>query len=349
MPFAAASATNQLLSLTRQRALAPQPLDIGRRIPELRDILTQSLRGDISIGLSVPDGACVAMIDPTEFEMALINLAVNARDAMPQGGRFNITARRVELAGEPDGLSGQFVEIVVSDTGTGIPADVLPNVFNPFFTTKPDGKGTGLGLSQVYGFAHRSGGTATIESAQGLGTTVTLYLPCGDLSDEARMEDETSIVAFGAGRRVLLVDDNAQIASVTRGLLEELGFAVRWAENAADGLRSVETEPIDLVLSDIVMPGAWNGLDLARELRSRRPQLPIVLATGYSASSEQARTEGFVVLAKPYDMARLASVLRAALAGTRAPAVKSGASTASAKVSASAGSLSPPAPPPPRS
>ena len=305
--------TNQLLSFARRRVLAPQPVDVARRIPELREMLTQSLRGDIAIALAMPDRAAIATVDPSEFELALLNLAVNARDAMPSGGRLSIALRAVELAGEPDGLTGPFLAIAVSDTGTGIPADVLPQVFNPFFTTKESGKGTGLGLSQVFGFARQSGGTATVESAPGRGTTVTLYLPRSHPVAAAAVRPEAVVGAMGRGRRALLVEDNSEVAEVTRRYLEELGFAVHTAGNAPEALRlSGELEP-DLVLSDVVMPGSMNGLELARRLRSRDPDLAIVLATGYSASAKEAIDDGFSVLSKPYTIARLNAVLDAAL------------------------------------
>ncbi len=298
--------TNQLLSFARRRVLAPQPVDVARRIPELREMLTQSLRGDIAISLTMPDRAAIATVDPSEFELALINLAVNARDAMPSGGRLGIAVSAVELRGEPDGLAGPFLAIAVADTGTGIPADVLPRVFNPFFTTKESGKGTGLGLSQVYGFARQSGGTATVESAPGRGATVTIYLPRSKPVPAAAGP-------MGRGRRALLVEDNGEVADVTRRYLEELGFAVHTAGNAREALRlSAEVEP-DLVLSDVVMPGPMNGLELARRLRSRDPDLAIVLATGYSASAKEAMDDGFSVLSKPYNIARLNAVLDAAL------------------------------------
>ena len=305
--------TNQLLSFARRRVLAPQPVDVARRIPELREMLTQSLRGDISISLTMPDRAAIATVDPSEFELALINLAVNARDAMPSGGRLGIAVSAVELRGEPDGLVGPFLAISVADTGTGIPADVLPRVFNPFFTTKESGKGTGLGLSQVYGFARQSGGTATVESAPGRGATVTIYLPRSKPVPAAAVRAETVVGAMGRGRRALLVEDNGEVADVTRRYLEELGFAVHTAGNAREALRlSAEVGP-DLVLSDVVMPGPMNGLELARRLRSRDPDLAIVLATGYSASAKEAIDDGFSVLSKPYNIARLNAVLDAAL------------------------------------
>ena len=173
------SLTRQLLTFSRRQTLQPSVIDLAERLPEIKDMLSRSLRGDIEIRVGVPRRPCAVKVDPSEFELALLNLAVNARDAMPSGGTLTITAKPVVLRGKAseEGLSGDFVAIRVADTGSGIPADVLPRVFEPFFTTKDVGKGTGLGLSQVYGFAHQSGGAATIASSARRGTVVTLFLP----------------------------------------------------------------------------------------------------------------------------------------------------------------------------
>src|SRR5262249_1974561 len=173
------SLTRQLLAFSRRQTLSPTVVDMTRRLPELKAMLSRSLRGDIEIEVLVPKDACAVKIDPSEFELALLNLAVNARDAMPNGGSLSLTLRPVTLKGKAmeEGLAGEFVAIRVADTGVGIPADILPQVFEPFFTPKEVGKGTGLGLSQVYGFVRQSGGTATIASVVGRGTIITLYLP----------------------------------------------------------------------------------------------------------------------------------------------------------------------------
>ena len=173
------SLTRQLLTFSRRQTLQPSVIDLAERLPEIKDMLSRSLRGDIEIRVGVPRRPCAVKVDPSELELALLNLAVNARDAMPSGGTLTITAKPVVLRGKAseEGLAGDFVAIRVADTGSGIPADVLPRVFEPFFTTKDVGKGTGLGLSQVYGFAHQSGGAATIASSARRGTVVTLFLP----------------------------------------------------------------------------------------------------------------------------------------------------------------------------
>src|SRR5262245_36118219 len=196
--------------------LTPAVIDLSGRLPELKDMLSRSLRDDITIEVAVPDQSCAVKVDPSELELALLNLAVNARDAMPNGGALSITANPVVPKGKAaeEGLSGEFVAIRVADTGSGIPADVLPHVFEPFFTTKEVGKGTGLGLSQVYGFAKQSGGTATITSTVGRGTVITLYLPrTQELPPPsiARIEPEAAPQRAGT---VLVVEDRPEVAEV---------------------------------------------------------------------------------------------------------------------------------------
>ncbi|MCC6467821.1 MAG: response regulator [Alphaproteobacteria bacterium] len=304
--------TRQLLSFARRQTLAPQAVDIAARLDGLAEMLQRSLRGDIQLAIRAQGRPCVAMIDFGEFEIALLNLAVNARDAMPEGGRLEVGVSRRRLDGQPDGLRGEFVLVAVRDTGAGMPPNVQQQAFTPFFTTKGTGKGTGLGLSQVYGFARQSGGTATIESQPGQGTVVTLFLPCGTLVPPAAAASAQNEAPIGAGRRALVVEDNPGVADATRNHLEQLGFVVAVADRAAAALRLVEADPPDLVLSDIVMPGG-NGLDLAREIRRRWPRIPVVLATGFSESAEQAGRDGFTILRKPYDIERLRGALLAVL------------------------------------
>ncbi len=240
------------------------------------------------------------LVDVSELELAIVNMAVNARDAMSQGGAISVTAENVQLTrgDTPDQLEGEFVALTVADTGHGIPPDILAKVFDPFFTTKEEGKGTGLGLSQVHGFVHQSGGSVTITSEVGQGTRITLYLPraTGGATAEptARAENRSA-----AGRNVLLVDDNPEVASATAELLQRMGCETVIARDAAAALTALAAGHFDVLLSDIVMAGAMNGLDLAREVRRGHPDLRIVLATGYSDAAGQAARE-FTVLRKPY-------------------------------------------------
>ena len=314
--------TRQLLSFSRRQALAPQVIDLSRRIPEFKDLLDPSLRGDIELTVAVPQAPCPVKVDPAELELAILNIAVNARDAMHDGGTLAVKVRPITLRGEPDGLFGAFAEIAMSDTGAGIAPEVLPRVFDPFFTTKEIGKGTGLGLSQVYGFARQSGGTAVVASAPGADTTVSLYLPLTDEQPISEPRDEELELAARSGGTVLVVEDNQEVAEVCRSYLGQLGFRVEYAASAKDALAVLESgKPIALVFSDILMPGEMSGLDLAREARRVRPAVPVVLTTGYSSSADPALREGFLVLRKPYDLDGLRRILVTAVHGQEAAAV----------------------------
>jgi two-component system NtrC family sensor kinase len=309
------SLTRQLLAFSRRQMLQPSVIDLTERLPEIKDMLSRSLRGDIEIRVGVPRRPCSVKVDPSELELALLNLAVNARDAMPSGGTLTITAKPVVLRGSSseEGLSGDFVAIRVADTGTGIPPEILSRVFEPFFTTKDVGKGTGLGLSQVYGFARQSGGGATISSSARRGTAVTLFLPRTWESPAKSGESPATAVAAPPAGTVLLVEDNAEVADVGKAYLEQLGYRVKHATSAQAGLDLIESEgDIDIVFSDILMPGEMNGLELADHLRQQFPHIAVLLTTGYSTSAQDAVREGFELLQKPYDLATLERALRAA-------------------------------------
>jgi two-component system, NtrC family, sensor kinase len=307
------SLTRQLLAFSRRQMLNQSVIDLAQRLPELNEMLNRSLRGDVTTEVVVPEGSCAVKVDPSEFELALLNLAVNARDAMPHGGSLTITARPVLLKGKAteEGLQGEFVAIRVADTGAGIPADVLPHVFEPFFTTKEVGKGTGLGLSQVYGFAKQSGGTATITSTLGRGTVITLYLPrTRELAAAANAQAEPEAPAPRAGT-ALLVEDNPEVAEVAAAYFQQLGYLVKQVANAREALELLGSDAkIDLVFSDILMPGGMNGLELGHAIRRLYPAMPVLLVTGYSDSIRDAVQQGFVVLQKPFDLAGLEQKLR---------------------------------------
>src|SRR5262249_48732389 len=230
------SLTRQLLAFSRRQMLTPAVIDLTERLPELKDMLSRSRRDDITIEVVVPDQSCAFKADPSE--LALLNLAVNARDAMPNGGALSITAKPVVLEGKAaeEGLSGEFIAIHVVDTGGGIPAYVLPHVFEPFFTAKEVGKGTGLGLSQGYGFAKQSGGTATITSAVGRGTVITLYLPrTQELPARSIARMEPDAVPQRAGT-VLVVEDSPEVAEVATAYFQQLGYTVKQVANAHEAL-----------------------------------------------------------------------------------------------------------------
>jgi two-component system NtrC family sensor kinase len=314
--------TRQLLTYSRRQTLTPQVVDLSQRLPLIRELLTRSL-SDIEIKVDVPDCLCAVRVDPGEFELAILNLAVNAKDAMPNGGILSIRAKPVTLKGEAtaEGLSGDFVAIRVADTGHGIPPNILTRVFEPFFTTKEIGKGTGLGLSQVYGFAKQSGGTATVSSTDGRGTAITLYLPrCHDVPQVASPQTQVQTQAPSeAAGTVLLVEDNADVAEVGASYLRQLGYRVRSVANAQAAIAALRLDAdVDLVFSDILMPGGMNGLELAREIGARFPGIPVLLATGYSASAQDAVRQGVVVLQKPYDLDGLQRNIREAIEGVKA-------------------------------
>jgi two-component system NtrC family sensor kinase len=309
------SLTRQLLAFSRRQTLQPSVIDLAERLPEIKEMLSRSLRGDIEIRVGVVRRPCLVKVDPSEFELAMLNLAFNARDAMPSGGTLTITAKPLVMRGQAseEGLSGEFVAIRVADNGTGIPPEVLPRVFEPFFTTKEVGKGTGLGLSQVYGFARQSGGSASITTSARRGTAVTMVLPrTWEAVSHPRQEQVAAAAARPAGT-VLVVEDNAEVAEVGKAYFEQLGYQVSHAASAQAAIDIIERGgEIDLVFSDILMPGGMNGLELADTLRRRFPQMAVLLTTGYSSSAQDAVRRGFDVLQKPYDIVALQRALRGA-------------------------------------
>jgi signal transduction histidine kinase len=297
--------TGQLLSFARRQTLETEVIDLAETLPHISEMLKRSLRGDIELKTFPPDRICRARVDPGELELALLNLGVNARDAMPDGGVLSLAVRRVRLSGEMevDGLRGEFVAIELMDCGIGIAAEVLPRVFDPYFTTKDAGKGTGLGLSQVYGFAKQSGGTAIIQSRLGHGTTVSIYLPATEEPVQAERKHPILVDQIqSAEGTALLVEDNEEVASVSAAYLEQLGYTVEVTMNGSDALQKLQSgHSYDLVFSDLLMPGSVAGLELARFVRSNHPNIPILLTTGYSQKAQEAVREGFFILRKPFD------------------------------------------------
>jgi signal transduction histidine kinase len=313
-----AALTRQLLAFSRRAPMTGVMVDLGARIEGMRVLLERSLREDITVELRLPPDVWCVEVDPDQLEIALVNIAVNARDAMPEGGVISIGAQNLE--GFSNGrLSGDFVRLWVTDTGGGVPPEVLSRVFEPFFTTKEVGKGTGLGLSQVYGFVHASGGEVSIESEAGEGTTVSMLLPRCHETAAAPAPSEPPPLVRGTGR-VLLVDDDDAVAAVVADMLEELGYEPLRASTAAEALEVLERETVDLVLSDMVMPGRMDGRELARIVHARFPGLPVILTTGFSEAAAAARADGLRLLLKPYKIEALAQELSAARTAAPAPA-----------------------------
>jgi PAS domain S-box-containing protein len=299
------SLTRQLLTFSRHQHLSPTVVDLNASIKNMRTMIESSLRGNIVYAENIGEGIWPVMVDLAELELAIVNIAVNARDAMPNGGTFTLSLNDVIIDQEvgDNRLNGPFLAIACSDTGTGIPPNLLSKMFDPFFTTKEVGKGTGLGLSQVYGFAHQAGGTVMADSEVGQGTTITVYLP--SRADEQITSNEVSAAKaktqHSQRQKVLVVDDSADVADVTSSMFEHLGYETVYRDSAEAALRLLEDDAkIDLVFSDIVMPGTIDGVGLAREIRSRYPNLPVVLTTGYSDAAKAAPAN-LKILRKPFD------------------------------------------------
>jgi CheY-like chemotaxis protein len=307
--------TRQLLSFSRTLPLSPTVINPAEAIHAIRDVLAGSMHVNIQFQIDVPKSTWPICVDKSELELALVNLAVNARDAMLEGGRITIAAENVHVRpGDlPEDIDGDFVALSVADTGSGIPPDLVSRVVEPFFTTKAPNKGTGLGLSQVYGFARRSGGTVTITSELDRGTKVTVYLPRSHAALAKPLPpDEAADYAALDRRIILVVEDNADVRRVAVSLLEQLGYRAIEVETAAAALDVIASgKQIDLVFSDVVLPGPADGLALARTLAERCPQIPVVLTTGYTKVFD-ADPE-FPVLRKPYQISTLGRVIHDAL------------------------------------
>jgi PAS domain S-box-containing protein len=308
--------TRQLLTFSRRQALNPSVIRLDDRLDAFRDVLESSARGNIVLVIDVASDVWPVSVDLPELELALVNIVVNARDAMPDGGSIEIGAENVRLIGgeTAEELTGDFVALNVVDNGSGIPHEILSRVFEPFFTTKQVDKGTGLGLSQVYGFTRQSGGTTAITSVPGSGTTVTIYLP-RSLADSVGSAVEPGAgeeITSAGSEAILLVEDNAEVKAVAGMLLQQLGYRVNAVDNAAAALDLLaEGKIVDLVFSDVVMPGEMDGLALARRIRTDYPHIPVLLTTGYAKAASQAK--GFPILRKPYRLTNLSRAIRDAI------------------------------------
>lgn len=291
--------TRQLLAFSRRQALVPEHIVLQQRLPSARDLLGPVLGSRIELHIEVEPGTRPVRVDAAEFELALLNLAINARDALGKDGRLAITARNALADELPPLLLGPMVLVEVADNGRGIPPEILDRVFEPFFTTKPVGEGTGLGLSQVYGLCQRAGGLATLDSEPGQGTRVRMFFPPDDAPPVR--DDTRPVLPQRLALHVLLVEDNAEVAAALAPMLEGLGCHVTHFDRglaARDWLAGQEELP-DVLLTDVVMPGEMDGVALAREVRQRWPALPVVVMTGYAEQIDSIARLGFHILPKP--------------------------------------------------
>ncbi len=320
-----AELTKRLLAFSRRQGLKPEVVDLNELVAGIDDLLRRTLGETMEINAALEADLWPVRVDLNQLENALLNLAINARDAMPQGGKLTIETANAPLDEEyvaryPYVASGDYVMLAVSDTGSGMPPAVIERVFEPFFTTKETGKGTGLGLSMVYGFIKQSGGHVNIYSEEGHGTTVKLYLPRAEPGDAAAAEEAAPGPAVEAGgETILVVEDEAAVREIAVALLEDRGYRVLEAEDGAAALKMLDDHPdIDLLLTDVVMPGGMGGPDLVRNARERRPDLKVLYTSG---STEDAIVhggvldEGVEMIGKPYQKDELAQKLRRVLDG----------------------------------
>lgn len=313
-----ASLTRQLLAFSRRQTLRPEPVDVASQMGGMRELLDRSLRGDVHVEFDFPDTLWPVEVDPGELELVILNLAVNARDAMPNGGTILVRGENLPDLNDEQ-IAGDYVRLSVVDTGVGMSPEILSRVFEPFFTTKEVGKGSGLGLAQVHGFATQSRGTVRIRSEVGRGTSIELYLP-RSLSIPSR---ERHLIDLNMVRpkksnhgRILLVEDDDEVAALVSEMLGQLGYDVTHAASGAAALGALaDGRAVDLVFSDIMMPGGMNGVELAREIKRRRSDIPVLLTSGYSeAAVQDAELAGLQILPKPYHIDELAAALSAAKA-----------------------------------
>ena len=306
--------THQLLAFSRKQRLAPTPLDLNRLVSEASDMLFRTIGAIIRIETVLTDGLWPALVDPTQIELVLLNLAINARDAMPEGGRLTIRTANVSRADAPLDLApSDFVLISVSDTGQGMSDEVLRRAVEPFFTTKGPGKGSGLGLSMVHGVATQSGGGLHIDSRPGRGTTVSVYLPRARRVSATVRDRETRLAPVRERATILVVDDDPDVREVAVSNLESLGYHMLAAEDGQTALRVLaRNAPVDLLLVDMAMPG-MNGVEVIRRARERQHDLRALLVTGYADVDAFAPAESDMILQKPYRLERLAEAVAEAL------------------------------------
>jgi len=299
--------TNQLLSFARSQSLLPKLTQVNRLLLGMKDLIEISVGSGIEVVFDLCEDQASIVVDPSQLEMAILNLAVNSRDAMPEGGKLTISTCPQERPSSGDLAAGRYVAVRVSDTGRGIPASILPKVFDPFFTTKPLGSGTGLGLSQVYGFTRQSGGVATIRSDEGRGTTVEMFFPAArEEGSEAEAELRMlSMPARAGDSHILVVEDDPDVRRVIVECLTVIGYQVTEAPNGREGIAALQSHRPDLLVVDYAMPDI-TGAEVISEARRMYSDLPVILATGYADMAVVERLAGKpLILRKPFDMAAL--------------------------------------------
>jgi signal transduction histidine kinase len=330
----AAALTQRLLAFSRRQSLDSRPVEINALIRAMTDLIDQALTETITLHLSLKADLPSGLVDPHQLESAILNLAINARDAMPDGGALTIETDFVELdeaqrVTKPGLSPGRYVVLSVSDSGVGMPLEIIEKVFDPFFTTKPIGQGTGLGLSMVYGFAKQSGGAVRIHSQIGLGTSVKLYLPITE-AQEVKLERAPQGPPQGKGERVLVVEDDSSVRLLVRGVLEELDYRPVEFEDPLSALPYLASdEPIDLMITDVGLPG-MNGRELAEAARKYRPLLPVLFVTGYAENA--AIRSGFLgtsmaMITKPFSLDELANKVSVMLSAPLQPSQPSPAAS----------------------
>ena len=317
----AAALTHRLLAFSRRQTLDPKPTNINRLVAGMEDLIRRTMGPEIAVEIVAPGGLWNTLADPSQLENALLNLCINARDAMPDGGRLTVETANSRLdeaaAGERDLPPGQYVCLCVRDNGAGMPADVIARAFDPFFTTKPIGQGTGLGLSMIYGFVLQTGGQARIHSEVGQGTSVHLYLPRHrGAEDHGRVPPELAAAPrAGEGEAVLVVDDEPTVRMLVAEILEDLGYTAIEAADGSAGLKLLQSGiRIDLLVTDVGLPGGMNGRQMADAARALRPKLKVLFITGYAENAVLSHGDlepGMHVLTKPFAMEALASRIKA--------------------------------------
>ncbi len=320
----AAALTHRLLAFSRRQTLDPKPTNVNRLVTNMQELIQRTVGLAIPIEVVGASGIWPALVDPPQLEKALLNLCINARDAMPDGGRITIeTANRWmddRAARQHDLPEEQYLSLCVTDTGTGMPPDVIARVFEPFFTTKPMGQGTGLGLSMIYGFAQQSGGQVRIYSEVGKGTTGCIYLPrhYGEVEDDDGPAHEVALSRSDQGETVLIVDDEPTVRMLVTDILADLGYTALEAGDSATGLKLLQSDVrIDLLVTDVGLPGGMNGRQMADAGRTTRPGLKVLSITGYAENAVVGNgylAPGMAVLTKPFAIETMAARIRSMIA-----------------------------------